>query len=67
MSFTATAPVLTASGKAMARNLRWIRTKMNQGYTIADIGPDFSRADPTARSTAWRAPRHPAAAIRPFP
>jgi hypothetical protein len=31
---------------AMARNTRWIRTKMNQGYTIVDIGPDTGRSDP---------------------
>jgi len=31
---------------AMARNTRWIRTKMKQGYTIVDIGPDLGRSDP---------------------
>ena len=31
---------------AMRRDTRWIRTKMNQGYDIVDIGPDASRADP---------------------
>ena len=50
---------------AMARNLRWIRSKMNQGYTIVDIGPDLSRADRTARSMAWRTPRQ--VATRLFP
>jgi RHS repeat-associated protein len=31
---------------AMSRNTRWINDKMDQGYTIVDIGPDLSRSDP---------------------
>jgi RHS repeat-associated protein len=31
---------------AMARNTAWIGSKMDQGYSIVDIGPDLSRADP---------------------
>jgi hypothetical protein len=36
-------------GAAAVRAWWWIRTKVKQGYSIVDIGPDLSRADSYGR------------------
>jgi hypothetical protein len=36
-------PVIADPAEQLAWNQRWIRTKMDQGYSIIDIGPDPGR------------------------